>query len=56
MLPDGMLLIGVQNQPGVRQLEAIDVETCEMVLGVGIPSGYNEIRGLAWPRNACRDR
>ena len=55
MLPDGILLIGVQNRPGVRQLEAIDVETCEIVLGVGIPSEYNEIRGLAWPRNACRD-
>ncbi len=53
MLPNNLLLIGVHGEKNIFDLKIIDLGTCDLVQGVGIPTKYNDIEGIAWPEKAC---
>jgi len=55
MLPDGTLLLGIHGAKKIIQFQALNVETCEIVFGVDIPTlpGINDVEGIAWPEQAC---
>jgi len=55
MLPDGSLLLGIHGEEKILQFQAINVETCEIVFGVDIPTSptINDVEGIAWPIKAC---
>ena len=55
MLPDGSLLLGIHGEEKILQFKAINVETCEIVFGVDIPTSptVNDVEGIAWPIKAC---
>jgi len=53
MLPNNLLLIGVHGEKNILAFEIIDLATCDLVQGVGIPTKYNDIEGIAWPEKAC---
>ena len=53
MLPDNTLLVGIHGQTKLLEFQAIDLATCETVLGVGIPTDYDDMEGIAWPAKAC---
>jgi len=55
MLPDGSLLLGIHGVAKIIQFQALNVETCEIVFGVDIPTlpGINDVEGIAWPKQAC---
>ena len=55
MLPDGSLLLGIHGAKKIIQFQALNIETCEIVYGVDIPTkpGINDVEGIAWPINAC---
>jgi hypothetical protein len=53
MLPNNTLLVGIHGQTKLLEFQAIDLATCETVLGVGIPTRYDDIEGIAWPVKAC---
>lgn len=55
MLPDGTLLLGIHGEEKIIQFQGINVETCEIIFGIDIPTSptINDIEGIAWPINAC---
>jgi hypothetical protein len=53
MLPNNTLLVGIHGQTKLLEFQAIDLATCEAVLGVGIPTNYDDMEGIAWPAKAC---
>jgi hypothetical protein len=53
MLPNNTLLVGIHGQTELLEFQAIDLATCETVLGVGIPTKYDDVEGIAWPAKAC---
>jgi len=55
ILPDGSLLLGIHGGKKILQFQAINVETCEIVFGVDIPTSntLNDVEGITWPLNAC---
>jgi len=53
MLPNNTLLVGIHGQTKLLEFQAIDLATCEAVLGVGIPTKHNDVEGIAWPAKAC---
>ena len=55
-LPDGSLLLGIHGEEKIIQFQAFNVETCEIVFGVDIPtsSAVNDVEGIAWPINTCQ--
>ncbi len=58
MLPDGTLLLGIHGAEKILQFQAINVETCEIVFDVDLPTSasLNDVEGMAWPINACRPK
>jgi len=55
ILPDDSLLLGIHGEGKILQFQAFNVETCEIVFGVDIPTSptVNDVEGIAWPINAC---
>lgn len=53
MLPNNTLLVGIHGQTKLLEFQAIDLTTCETVLGVGIPTHYDDMEGIAYPVQAC---
>ena len=53
MLPNNTLLVGIHGQTKLLEFQAIDLATCEAVLGVGIPTKHNDVEGIAWPAKVC---
>jgi hypothetical protein len=53
MLPDNRLLIGVHGKQNLLEFEVIDIDTCDLVQQVGIPTDYDDVEGIAWPTKAC---
>jgi hypothetical protein len=52
MLPDNSLLFGFRKKAGLS-FSVINVERCEMMTEIEIPSDYNEIKSIAWPHNCA---
>jgi hypothetical protein len=55
MLPNNTLLVGIHGQTKLLELQAIDLTTCETVLGLGIPTDNDDMEGIAWPVKACTE-
>ncbi|EDN72822.1 hypothetical protein BGS_0480 [Beggiatoa sp. SS] len=55
MLPDNQLLLGVHGNKHILNFEIMDLTTCDLVQGVGIPTDYNDVEGIAWPEKACAE-
>jgi hypothetical protein len=55
MLPDGSLLLGIHGERKILQFQAINLETCEIVFGLDVPTDatINDVEGIAWPINLC---
>jgi hypothetical protein len=53
MLPDNTLLVGIHGQKKLLDFQVINLETCETVIGVGIPTEYDDVEGIAWPAKVC---
>lgn len=53
MLPDNRLLLGVHGNKNILEFEVMDLATCELVQGVGIPTDYDDVEGIAWAAKAC---
>jgi len=55
MLPDGSLLLGIHGERKILQFQAINLETCEIVFGLDVPTNatINDVEGIAWPINLC---
>ena len=53
MLSDNRLLIGVHAHKNILNFNVIDLATCDLVPGVGIPTDYDDVEGIAWPAKAC---
>ncbi len=55
MLPDGSLLLGIHGERKILQFQALNLETCEIVFGLDVPTDatINDVEGIAWPINLC---
>ena len=53
MLPNEQLLLGLHGHNTLLAFQILDLQTCDIVEGVGIHTGYNDVEGIAWPQNAC---
>jgi len=54
MLPNNTLLIGVHGQNHLLDFKVIDLASCDIVAGVGIPTEqYDDVEGIAYPEKAC---
>lgn len=53
MLPNNLLLVGVHGKKRIFEFKIMDLTTCDLVEGAGIPTKYNDIEGMAWPEQAC---
>ncbi len=55
MLPDGSLLLGIHGEEKFLQFQSLNLETCEIVFGVDIPTSasLNDVEGMGWPIKAC---
>jgi len=54
MLPKNTLLIGVHGQNNLLDFKVIDLASCDIVAGVGIPTEqYDDVEGIAYPEKAC---
>ena len=53
MLPNNTLLVGMHGQKKLLDFQVIDLETCKTIIGVGIPTEYDDVEGIAWPAKAC---
>jgi len=51
-LPDNTLLFGFRKNASLS-FGVIDVERCEMMMEVEIPSDYNGMKSMAWPPHNC---
>ncbi len=54
MLPDNLLLLGVHGNQNILNFKVMDLATCDLVQGVGIPTKYDDVEGMASPE-ACAE-
>ena len=55
MLPDNQLLLGIHGNKKILDFKVMDLSTCDLVPGVGIPTDYDDVEGIAWPAKGCAD-
>jgi len=49
-LPDDTLIFGLHNKNSLP-LGVIDVVNCQIIAEKEIPTGYDDVEGIAWPEN-----
>jgi hypothetical protein len=54
MLPNNFLLLGIHGNRNILNFKIMDLATCVLLPGAGVPTNYNDVEGIAWPANkAC---